>query len=56
MTGRECGAGYVSVFAVVETGTLTTGFVGPIPYGCQIVSKTQMGVEMGGFERVVVCK
>ena len=33
----------------IKTGTLITSFIGPIPCGCMIVSKTWIGVENGNF-------
>ena len=40
--------------AVNDMGILITGFVGPIPCGCQTISKIQIGAGVGGFGVEVV--
>ena len=39
---------------VNDTGILMMGFVGPIPCGCQTVSKIRIGAGVGGFRVEVV--
>ena len=34
---------------VDDMGVLVTGFVGPIPCGCQTVLKMRIGARVGGF-------
>jgi hypothetical protein len=46
MLGCEQGA---NMSPIDETGILIKGFVGPIPYGCQTVSKTQIEEAIGDF-------
>ena len=48
--------GCTGVSIVIEMGTLMTGFVGPIPSGCLIVSKMQVGFEVCDFGADGVCK
>jgi hypothetical protein len=50
-------AGSADVAISIRAGTLITGLVGPIPCGCQTVSKMPKGAGMGGFgvEVVGIC-
>jgi hypothetical protein len=45
----------VSVSIAIEMGTLMTGFVGPIPSGCLIISKMRAGFEVCDFGADGVC-
>jgi hypothetical protein len=45
----------IGVSIAIEVGTLMTGFVGPIPSGCLIVSKMRVGSEVCDFGADGVC-
>ena len=48
--------GSTTASMAVKTGTLMTGFVGPIPRGYLIVSKMPNGLEGADFETGWICE